>query len=73
MYITSKAWARLNVMRKSKFVLDRSLETTDTSFIRPILEYADVNSLEKVQIEAARIVTGTTKFLSIAMVHQETG
>ena len=42
-YITSKAWIRLNVMRKLKFILDRkSLEIIYTSFIRPILEYADV-------------------------------
>ena len=42
-YIISKAWIRLNVMRKLKFILDRkSLEIIYTSFIRPILEYADV-------------------------------
>ena len=42
-YITSKAWTRLNIMRKLKFILDRqSLEIIYTSFIRPVLEYADV-------------------------------
>ena len=56
-------------MRKLKFTLDRkSLETTYFSFIRPLLEHADivwdnctqyeVDELEKIQIEAARIVTG---------------
>ena len=71
-YISSKAWTRLNIMRKLKFFLDRqSLEIIYTSFIRPVLEYADViwdnctqyeiNALEKIQIEAARIATGATK------------
>ena len=42
-YITSKAWTRINIMRKLKFILDRqSLEISYTSFIRPVLEYADV-------------------------------
>ena len=56
-------------MRKLKIILDRkSHEIIYTSFIRPILEYADVvwdnctqyeiNAPEKVQIEAARIATG---------------
>ena len=83
-YITSKAWIRLNVMRKLKFILDRkSLEIIYTSFIRPILEYADIvwdnctqyeiYALEKIQIEAARIVTGTTKLVSLHKFYQETG
>ena len=70
-YILEKAWRRINAMRKLKFRLDRkSLEVIYTSFIRPILEYGDVvwdncsqyekQEIEKVQIEAARIVTGTT-------------
>ena len=61
-YITSKAWSRINIMRKLKFILDRqSLETIYTSFIRPVLEYADVvwdnctqyeiTALQKIQIE----------------------
>ena len=42
-YIKSKAWSRINVMRKFKFKLDRkSLQTMYFSFIRPLLEYADV-------------------------------
>ncbi|MCG8048840.1 MAG: reverse transcriptase domain-containing protein [Candidatus Thiodiazotropha endolucinida] len=83
-YITSKAWARINIMRKLKFILDsRSLETIYLSFIRPVLEYADVvwdncaqyekNALEKVQLEAARIVTGTTKLVSVELLYKETG
>ena len=42
-YTTEKAWIRVNVMCKLKFLLDRrSLETIYISFIRPLLEYADV-------------------------------
>lgn len=41
--LKTKAWQRINIMRKLKFTLDRkSLETIYFSFIRPLLEYADV-------------------------------
>ena len=41
--VESKAWKRINTMRKLKFQLDRkSLKTIYFSFIRPLLEYADV-------------------------------
>ena len=64
-------------MRRLKFVLDRkSLETIYIFFLRPILEYGnetwdncqqyDKDALKKIQIEAARIATGTTKLVSIA-------
>ena len=54
------------MQRRFKFILDRkTLEKIYLTFIRPILEYADVvwnnktlfliNKLENVQIEAARI------------------
>ena len=67
-YIKEKAWARINIMRKLNFLLDRkSLETIYSSFIRPVIEYADIiwdtctqndkQELEKIQIEAARIST----------------
>ena len=63
-------------MRKLKFKLDRkSLETIYTAFIRPLLEYGSVTwdnciqyekqELEKIQTEAARIATGTTKLVSL--------
>ena len=75
-YIKDKAWKRVNTMRKLKFEFDRkSLETIYFSFIRPILEYGDIiwdnctqyeeAELDKIQNEAARIVTGTTKLVSI--------
>ena len=70
-------------MRKLKFLLDRkSLDIIYISFIRPILEYADVvcsnlkkyqgYELEKIQIEAARIVTGATKLVSHDNLYRET-
>ena len=82
--VKSKAWKRINIMRKLKFQLDRkSLQTIYFSFIRPLLEYADVvwnnctqyesNELDKIQHEAARIVTGATKLASIDSLHTETG
>ena len=41
--ITPKSWQRIHIMRKLKFHLDRkSLDIIYTSFIRHILEYADV-------------------------------
>jgi hypothetical protein len=71
-------------MRKLRFILDRhSLEKIYMSFIRPLLEYGDVNfdnctsqekeTIEKVQYEAARIVTGATKLVSIAKLMSEVG
>lgn len=83
-YILTKAWQRLYIMRKFKYLLDReSLQIIYTSFIRPILEYADVvwdnctqyevNAMEKVQTEAARIVTGATKLVSLDKLYRETG
>ena len=71
-------------MRKLKFQLDRkSLQTIYFSFIRPLLEYADAvwnnctqyesKELDKIQNEAARVVTGATKLASIDSLHTETG
>ena len=82
--ILAKAWSRVNVLRKFKFILDRkSLEMLYFSYIRPILEYSDIvwdnltesltNDLEKLQIEMARIVTGATKLVSLDKLYRETG
>ena len=71
-------------MRKFKFKLNRqALETMYFSFIRPTLEYADIvwdnctqqqeQDIEKIQIEAARIVTGATKLISLNKLYVETG
>ena len=65
-------------MRNLKFLLDRkSLEIFCFTFIRPLLEYADVvwdnctlyevNALEKIKLETVRIVTGATKLVSLEM------
>ena len=69
-------------MKKLKFDFDRkSLETVYLTFIRPILEYGDTvwdnctqyekNELKKIQNEAERIVTGSTKLVSIRALYQE--
>ena len=83
-YIKGKARTRINVMRKFKYTLDRkSLETIFITFMRPILEYADViwdnctqqekNELEKIQLEAARIATEASKLVSDQKLYDETG
>ena len=83
-YVLAKAYKRINIMRKFKFILDRSsLETIYLSFIRPILEYGDIlfdnctqqesESLEQVQQEAARITTGATKLVSVQKLMSDLG
>ena len=63
--------------------LDRfSLEKIYMSFIRLILEYADViwdsqnqsliNKLENVQLDAERMVTGGTKLTGLNILYEET-
>lgn len=83
-YLIQRASKQLNVMRKLKFKLKREyLEKIYLTFIRPILEYSSevwdncgqINSdrLEKIQLEAARIVTGLTSYASLACIYTETG
>ena len=83
-YIKETAWIRINIMRRLKYEIDRkSLGIIYTTFIRPTLEYADViwhncsdyekQELEKIQIEAARIATGASKFISIRNFYNEIG
>ena len=71
-------------MRKFKFKLDlKSLETIYLTFIRSLLEYGDVildnctqydkNELDKIQNEATRITTGTTKLVSLDNIYKEVG
>ena len=80
----TKAWKRIGIMRRLKLRLDRtSLQTIYFSFIRPILEYADViwmnlsqyqkDQIEKVQNEAVRIVTGCSKLVSLTDLNKESG
>ena len=69
-------------MHKLKFKLDRkSLETIYQVLIRPLLEYGDIiwdnctkyekNELDKIQNEAARISSGTTKLMPLNNLYKE--
>ena len=71
-HITSKAWQRIHIMHRLKFILDRkSLQTIYFPFIRTPSRYADVfrdncskdesQRTRKNQNKAARIVTDATK------------
>jgi hypothetical protein len=84
--IAKKANRCLGILRPLKFKLDRkSLEKMYTSFIRPILEYADIiwdvpdthrhtlDVLDKVQADAARLVTGATARCGTEALYQEVG
>ena len=82
--VTGKAWKRINILRTLKFQLDRlSLQIMYFSYIRPILEYGDIiwdncfnyekEEIEKIQIEAGRIVTGATRSCSANKILEETG
>ena len=81
--IAAKAWTRIGYLRRNKFILDRSsLERMYISFVRPLLEYANIvwdnctienkRIVENIQLEAARIVTGGTKLCSIQRLYDET-
>ena len=73
----------LKIFRNLFKLYRRSLQTIYFSFIRPLLEFADVvwdtctqyevNDFEKIQNEAARVVTGATKLASINSLLSETG
>ena len=82
--IIHTAGKQLNVLRKVKYQLKReNLSKLYTVFIRPVLEYAsevwsncsecDSNRLERVQLQAARIVTGLPIYASKAALYFETG
>ena len=61
----------------------KSLETIYFAYIRSLLKYADVlcdnctqqhcNEIEKIQLEAGRIVTGATKLVEIDKLYKELG
>ena len=81
-----KANRTLGIIRPLKNKLDRkSLETLYTSFVRPIIEYADevwdvpannrhtLQVLDKVQKEAAKIVTGATALCTTEELNHEAG
>ena len=73
--IVKKAYKKLGLLKKIKFTVSRDiLSQMYISFIRPQLEYAvqvwsgctkaEIEKLEKVQLHAARIVTGLTLIAS---------
>ena len=82
--IINSASKVLNSMRALKFKLKRStLNQIYISYMRPILEYAsilwdgcskyDKDALEKLQFEAARVVTGLTRSVSLVNLLNEIG
>ena len=82
--IINKSEKLLNIMKGLTYRLDRlTLESMYISFIRPILEYGgpiwdgctvvDTEKLEKVQLAAARIVTGAFAGTANAKLYEELG
>ena len=82
--IIAKTSKQVAVLRKLKFKVSRNFfETMYLTCIRPLLEYtgevwdkctlADSEPLEKIQLEAARIVTGLSSYASIFSIYKETG
>ena len=74
----------LGIMRKLKYTLCRAaLNQIYISYVLPVLEYSSVvwdgcsdyntNTLEKIQHEAAGIVTGLTRSVSIEKLYAECG
>ena len=80
--VCTKAWQRINLLRRLKYSIDRkSLEKMFITFIRPLLEYGDIvwdnctaqqkKTIESIQTEAARICTGATKLCSLDKLYKE--
>ena len=75
-------YSKKKCYEKAEVYLDvKSLETIYLTFIRPLLEYADIVlgnctnyeklELDKVQTDAARVVTGSTKIVSLHVLFDE--
>ena len=82
--IVSSVSKHLNVLRKLKFKLSRkNLEKIFLTYIRPILEYCselwdscgvtNSDKLERLHLEAARIITGLPIFTSSDIIYKEIG
>ena len=84
--IISKAAKRIDILRALKWKLNRKpLETLYLSFIRPLFEYGNIvwdcaplhqyifQNIEKLQLEASRVVIGTTRYASKNLLYSETG
>lgn len=81
--ISLKARKKLNAMMQFKYKLDRkSLQTMYDSFVRPTMEYAqvvwggtydsDMVKLERIQVDALRVITGATARSNIANLYKDT-
>ena len=82
--IQKGAYKILGIMRKLKYSFSRqALNQMYVSYVRPLLEYSsivwdgcteqDKTALERLQNEAARIVTGLTRSTSIVNLYKECG
>ena len=82
--IQKGAYKILGIMRKFKYSFSRqALNQMYVSYVRPLLEYSsivwdgcterDKTALERLQNEAARIVTGLTRSTSIVNLYKEYG
>ena len=83
-HIAMKCTKLLNLMKAFKYDLDRrSLETIYLSFIRPSMEYGDVLfagtyecdlvKLDRIEVEAMRVVTGATAKSNIQLLYDDVG
>ena len=82
--ICVKSVKRLQTMKYLKFKVDRkSLESMYFSYVRPLMEYGDVVwagardkdlvKLDRIHVDAMRIVTGATARSNIAKLYEDTG
>ncbi|MCG8097314.1 MAG: hypothetical protein JAZ17_27465 [Candidatus Thiodiazotropha endolucinida] len=82
--IKNSASKVVGIMRKLKYTFSRvALNQIYLSYLLPIIEYScvvwdgctieDINSLQKIQNEAARIVTGLTRSVSLDNLYRECG
>ena len=80
--IVTQARKRLDILHRMRYKLDRkALETLYFAFVRPLLEYGDVvwsdcddyciENIEKVEIDAARIVCGAIRRTPKRIVYNE--
>jgi hypothetical protein len=79
-HVKDRAWKRIHIMCEFQLNLEIPL-VIYLSYIRPILEYADVvcihctqyekGQLDKIQHKAFRIVSGATKLVSLHELRQE--
>ena len=83
-YISTKVAKRIGLLRSLKFKLSRScLKTIYIAHIRSILEYCDFvwdgcsmacsETVERLQVECMRIITGLPVFCRLDLLYQETG